>query len=631
VTSCVYDRSLLDAPNSGSSGLAKRNGAAAGHQVAGASSGGSAGEDAIGNAGSGDTSSGMPEQGGGDGAAGMAAAGESRGGAGSGAMSAAGSAGASNVGLAEGLTSSVHGSAGVGASSLGGAEAGASGSRSASSGCAPLLAPVDVAHGAHVVGTGTAQSCSEAALRDALALGGVVRFDCGGAATITLGAQLDLRTDIDTTIDGGSEITLDGRGVTRILRFWDADYRTSRVTVTLQHIALRNGKSSGTPIPSAPAPCSQGIDKDGSGSAIIVRNGVLHVIDATFEDNQAPDRGPDVGGAIYALGSLEVLVQGGTFRNNSGANGGAIYVLGSELNVVDSSFSANRALGTGANHVDSACTVNGGQSGDGGNGAAININGGDNGDVLLCGVTFTGNEAHALGGAVFRTPNVAKQTTTLDRCSFDLNSALQAGKGGGGALYFHNSKLVIRASTFSSNDADQAGAIQADGTTLDLSNATFSSNTARSGLGGAIALFGDGGTLVNCTFAGNKAEGGSGLFGAAIAGNTVLTIRNTIFAGNTTQDCAAPMACADGASTGAGDIQWPAAHTVCADKDTPCTSSAKFADPKLGQLTDNGGPTLTHIPGESSPALGAGSDCPATDQRGKPRPPSGCTAGAVEP
>ena len=35
-------------------------------------------------------------------------------------------------------------------------------------------------------------------------------------------------------------------------------------------------------------------------------------------------------------------------------------------------------------------------------------------------------------------------------------------------------------------------------------------------------------------------------------------------------------------------------------------------DPQLGQLADNGGPTLTHLPGPGSPALDGGNamDCP---------------------
>ena len=36
------------------------------------------------------------------------------------------------------------------------------------------------------VGSGTAASCTETALANALAKGGVIRFNCGGAATITL-------------------------------------------------------------------------------------------------------------------------------------------------------------------------------------------------------------------------------------------------------------------------------------------------------------------------------------------------------------------------------------------------------------------------------------------------------------
>ncbi len=56
-------------------------------------------------------------------------------------------------------------------------------------------------------------------------------------------------------------------------------------------------------------------------------------------------------------------------------------------------------------------------------------------------------------------------------------------------------------------------------------------------------------------------------------------------------------------------------------------------------LADNGGPTLTHLPQSSSPAMDAGDDqeCPLTDQRGFDRPFDGdgdgepiCDIGAVE-
>src|SRR6185295_3066456 len=58
------------------------------------------------------------------------------------------------------------------------------------------------ARAAGVVGTGTAVSCTEAALNTALAGGGLVTFSCGvGAVTITVSSTKNLTAD--TTVDGG--------------------------------------------------------------------------------------------------------------------------------------------------------------------------------------------------------------------------------------------------------------------------------------------------------------------------------------------------------------------------------------------------------------------------------------------
>jgi hypothetical protein len=51
----------------------------------------------------------------------------------------------------------------------------------------------------------------------------------------------------------------------------------------------------------------------------------------------------------------------------------------------------------------------------------------------------------------------------------------------------------------------------------------------------------------------------------------------------------------------------------------------------LGTLADNGGPTWTQALLPGSPAIGAATSCPATDQRGYPRPATGpCDIGAYE-
>ncbi|MFI5395427.1 MAG: hypothetical protein ACHQ9S_07830 [Candidatus Binatia bacterium] len=82
--------------------------------------------------------------------------------------------------------------------------------------CAVLLvASAHTAWAAGVVGTGTAASCTDAALNTALTGGGLVTFNCGGGlVTIDIspgaGGTGTKSIAVDTTIDGGSLITISG-------------------------------------------------------------------------------------------------------------------------------------------------------------------------------------------------------------------------------------------------------------------------------------------------------------------------------------------------------------------------------------------------------------------------------------
>lgn len=497
--------------------------------------------------------------------------------------------------------------------------------------CSPPITPPDTSNPTTVVGTG-AGTCNETALAAAIAKAGIVTFACGGSATITITKTLALRTDADTVIDGGGKITLDGGGTTQILNFNHPDYRKNDVKLTVMRITLAHGKISGTDkYAVAPPPCSQGY-YDGYGGALFVRDGVVAIFDTVFDGNSAEQLGPDVGGGGLSLqGVKKATIVGSTFKNGLGSNGGGIESLNSDFDVYNSVFNNNIATGNGANSDDaSKCSVvakNGQhQVGSGGNGGAIAIDGGSDLTHTFCGVTFTGNRAGsgALAGAIGRTPDNAKQTTVIDHCTFEDN---QTPAGGGGALYFHNSNLQILASTFHANKAKGCGAIQADGTTIDFINDTFDANeaTGAGAVGGGMCLFGGDGKMKNVTWADGKADG----FGAAIFGNPTLTIDNTIFSNNTANNPGAPMQC-QLTATGAGNLQFPKNHTVGGAPDAPCVAGIGFADPLLGVLGANGGPTPTMLPKVASPALGLGKACPATDQRGTSRPADGCTAGAVE-
>ena len=137
---------------------------------------------------------------------------------------------------------------------------------------------------AKTVGTGTAASCTENALRDALLLnppGGNVDFWCGNLMT-TITA--------DTTIDGGKLIALVGNLVGPLFQV------SSNVSLTIMGMDLKFANA-GT----------------GNGGAI-VNNGTLTLDQVDLASNQA-----EWGGGIYNTGTL--IVSNTTFMANSAQNG----------------------------------------------------------------------------------------------------------------------------------------------------------------------------------------------------------------------------------------------------------------------------------------------------------------------
>jgi predicted outer membrane repeat protein len=499
--------------------------------------------------------------------------------------------------------------------------------------CTVPIQPVDTSQPTVTIGImGT--SCTEQDLRTAVSKGGKIKFYCPNTPSIKITQTIQLPADKDTTIDGGNVVALDGGGTpdagggTRVFSFNGPGNRATKTTVTLQHIDILNGNATGTAIPMASAPCSQGTSMDGGGGAIFLRDGVLHVIDVTFTNNQAAPLGPDVGGgAIYAVGSLDVTVVNSRFVGNGASNGGAIASLNSDLTLVKDNFDNNQAKGSGGNSINmmSSC-ANGGQVGNGGNGGAIAIAGGSDGTLTICGDLVDHNNAGAVGGGLYRSADSMPQTVNIDQTTFDTNTAAQ----GGGAMYIHNCNLNVTASTLSQNSAPSAGAVQTDTTKVNFVNDTFWDNTAMTGIGGAMGINGSGGTVQSCTFAENHADHVTGGFAAAIAG-AMLTINDTIFWRNQSMDCSNPMACQNASNSGQANLQTPKNHLICTDPDQPCTASGTtFDDAMLAPLKTNGGPTRTMLPMMGSPAIGAGKSCPMTDQRGVARKSDGCTVGAVE-
>jgi hypothetical protein len=370
---------------------------------------------------------------------------------------------------------------------------------------------------------------------------------------------------------------------------------------------VQNGKApAGMYYPQDPANpnCAYGY-KEGSGGAVYVRNGVVHIIDCNFFDNQAALIGPDVGGgAIYVLGVPEVVITGSRFEGNRGANGGAVGMLFANPQIVNSIFENNTAEGVGMNYVEPGCPNfnHDEQGGAGGNSGAVYFDGmNDDGVVYtLCGTVFRNNRANELGGALFRTPNVTVRDMLIDRSLFDGNTARM-----GGVSFIKQNVVSVRASTFMHNRAgvDIAGnpvggpngGLWINEGTIDAENSTFHDNVPD-----GISLQGDG-MIRNVTFVGSDI---SGQFQAT----------NSLFVDS---ECESTL-------SGDHNLQWPSGGA-------PCAGGTTFADPQLGPVTDNGGQTPTFLPAAGGAVEGVGAACPATDQRGEPRDPATCAAGSVEP
>jgi predicted outer membrane repeat protein len=194
-------------------------------------------------------------------------------------------------------------------------------------------------------------------------------------------------------------------------------------------------------------------------------------------------------------------------------------------------------------------------------------------------------------------------TLTIDQSTFAGNMA-----GNGGALYAGGA-VTITNSTFSGNATvnNDGGALFAIGT-MNIANSTFSGNSSV-GYGGALVTTAGGGspavTINNSTFVQNTARYG----GAIFVFNGSVTLQNTIVANSLSgANCFSVTSLGNNLSSdnscggGSGDLL--------------------NADPLLGPLANNDGPTSTHALLAGSPAADAGNTatCAATDQRGIARP-----------
>ena len=136
------------------------------------------------------------------------------------------------------------------------------------------------------------------------------------------------------------------------------------------------------------------------GGAIFVRGGRFRVVNSGFYGNRCASTGPDIGGASLQVFSQfdgqPVYVVNSTFggsgsRRNECSNAGGISSIGVSWTILNSVFTGNRAIGSGANPPKD------GKPG-GGNGGAI-YNDGNEMTLRVVGTRIEGNWSNHEGGS----------------------------------------------------------------------------------------------------------------------------------------------------------------------------------------------------------------------------------------
>jgi hypothetical protein len=272
------------------------------------------------------------------------------------------------------------------------------------------------AAGTRVIGRGTARSCTSSAVVAAVRAGGRITFSCGRKpVTIRMRATAKvLNSRREVVIDGGGLVTLSGGGHRRILYMDTCDpaqmFTTSHCQdqATPRLVVENLGFVEGK---------STGQDFDGGGGgAIFVRGGRLRIVNSTFAGNRCEPSGPDIGGgAVRALSqyhALPVEVVGSRFTANVCSNGGALSSIGVSWNVAHSRFVGNRAIGHGANPSRPGTPG-------GGSGGAI-YNDGNRFRLTITSSHLASNHATEGGGAIFfvsndRTGTLAIKHSVLQR------------------------------------------------------------------------------------------------------------------------------------------------------------------------------------------------------------------------
>jgi len=311
------------------------------------------------------------------------------------------------------------------------------------------------------VGDGSAASCSEALLRQALQQATEVTLHCPGAV-ITL-TQPFIITQAVSLRGAREENTqafpiLDGGGQTQLFIVQPPG------TLTLEQLTLRNGYANAT--------CG--------GAVQVLEEAGLHLRNVTLRDNRAENATQCGGGAVFVDLGGSLQIENALLADNQAGLGGALYFHGAHLRISDSLWLNNHASDATKQGKGGAMLMHG-SAGDSETG----------GQALLERNLFVNNQAQAQGGAVWSLGTFLLRITSSAFIGNQAVTDLESDSGGYGGAVASNGQLTCTHCSLVYNHAGFLGGAlyNASAThTITLKNSVLAYNSANNdGLQWAVA------------------------------------------------------------------------------------------------------------------------------------------------
>lgn len=408
-----------------------------------------------------------------------------------------------------------------------------------------------------------------------ITLGGTALPTIATGSTLTIGAAAS-----DSDDDSATGVTIDANQMSRIF--------ANQGNLTLNQLTLVNGVAD-----TADADDSNGDATDDiSGGAILNDGGGVLTVNGGAINNNTSDRAggaieeasgaaagttavtlngvdfsgndagmnPGNGGVLHVTGVADVMVDGGTFDNNTAVEGGALWNNGGTMSVAGATFTNNNATGGDTDNPDqgggafyantaggvldiSDSTFDGNSAnGDISSGGAIFVN--EGATLTLSNSTLSNNTANRAGGAIELRDGSSATLDQVDAAMNTANTTAGGGGGNGGVVHVSGAAAVdVTGGLYANNTAVEGGAfwnnqgeMSFDGVSIVGNEAT--GDDASQGGGGIFAETNDAGadsgtlTIINTRISGNSASGIAGSGGGILvaAGATANITASRIFA-----------------------------------------------------------------------------------------------------